>query len=141
MGQLATPSQTLTRMVAAKNLLTLFRGTHVLPSEQQNLPPSDKVMISQKQEGALQCQMLYKFMCNEGAIFKVVQVWSTHVILILKAMHVWCDENIAIIAKAALHKLREKSSLNVRSACPVCAVCPGCPVCPDAIFKLSRCSK
>ena len=38
--------------------------------------------------------------------------------------------------KAALHihKLPEKSSLNVRSVCPVCPVCPGCPgfpVCPD----------
>ena len=36
--------------------------------------------------------------------------------------------------KAALHKLPEKSSLNVRSVCPVCPFCPGCPgfpVCPD----------
>ena len=36
---------------------------------------------------------------------------------------------IARIAKAALHKLPGKSSLNVRSVCPVCPVCPGCPVC------------
>ena len=48
--------------------------------------------------------------------------------------------NILRIAKAALHKLPGKSSLNVRSPCPVCPlwlvcpvypVCPGCPVCPD----------
>ena len=46
-------------------------------------------------------------------------------------------KNIARIAKAALHKLPGKSSLNVRSVCllwlvcPVCPVCPGCPVCFD----------
>ena len=44
------------------------------------------------------------------------------------------SKNIARIAKAALHKLPGKLSLNVRSVCPVCPVCPGCPgfpVCPD----------
>ena len=53
------------------------------------------------------------------------------------------SRNITRIAKAALHKLPGKSSLNVRSVCPVsplwlvcpvCPVCPGCPVwpiCPD----------
>ena len=37
------------------------------------------------------------------------------------------------IAKAALHMLPGKSSLNVRSVCPVpvCPVCPGFPICPD----------
>ena len=41
--------------------------------------------------------------------------------------------NIAKIAKAALHKLPGKSSLNKRSVYPpslvfpVCPVCPGCP--------------
>ena len=43
-------------------------------------------------------------------------------------------ENIARIAKAALHKLPGKkvlmSSLSVLSVV-VCAVCRGCPVCPD----------
>ena len=44
--------------------------------------------------------------------------------------------NITRIAKAALHMLPGKSSLNVRSVCPVpvcpvCPVCPGFPVCPD----------
>ena len=38
------------------------------------------------------------------------------------------QKNIARIAKADLHKLPGKSSLNVRSVCPVC---PGFPVCPD----------
>ena len=36
--------------------------------------------------------------------------------------------NIARIAKAAVHKLPGKSSLNVRSVCPGF---PGFPVCPD----------
>ena len=43
-------------------------------------------------------------------------------------------QNIARIAKAALHKLPGNSSLNVRSVFPVCPVrpgCPGFPVCPD----------
>ena len=45
-------------------------------------------------------------------------------------------ENIARIAKAVLHELPEKSSLNLRSVCPVsllwlvCPVCPDCPSCP-----------
>ena len=34
------------------------------------------------------------------------------------------DKNIARIAKAALHKLPGKSSLNVRSVRPVCPVYP-----------------
>ena len=38
---------------------------------------------------------------------------------------------IARIARAALHKLPRKSSLNVRSVCLVCPVCTGFPVCPD----------
>ena len=56
---------------------------------------------------------------------------------ILSCGHIWfhvglpLEENNARIAKAALHKLPEKSSLNVRSACTVFPVCPGCPVCPD----------
>ena len=35
--------------------------------------------------------------------------------------------------QAALHMLPGKSSLNVRSVCPVpvCPVCPGFPICPD----------
>ena len=37
-------------------------------------------------------------------------------------------KNIAGIAKAALHMLPGKSSLNVRSVCPGF---PGFPVCPD----------
>ena len=42
-------------------------------------------------------------------------------------------KNIAGIAKAALHMLPGKSSLNVRSVCPVpvCPVCPGFPICHD----------
>ena len=36
--------------------------------------------------------------------------------------------NITRIAKAALHMLPGKSSLNIRSVCPVC---PGFPICPD----------
>ena len=41
--------------------------------------------------------------------------------------------NITRIAKAALHMLPGKPSLNVRSVCPVpvCPVCPGFPVCPE----------
>ena len=56
---------------------------------------------------------------------------------ILSCGHIWfhvglpLEENNARIAKAALHKLPEKLSLNVRSACTVFPVCPGCPVCPD----------
>ena len=50
------------------------------------------------------------------------------------------ESNIVKIAKAGLHKLPGKSSLNVRSlcpvcplwlVCPVCLLCPDCPVCPD----------
>ena len=38
-------------------------------------------------------------------------------------------ENISI-AKVTLHKLPDKSSLNVISVYPVCPVCPVCPICP-----------
>ena len=38
------------------------------------------------------------------------------------------DNKHARIAKAALHKLPGKSSLNVRSVCPICT---GFPACPD----------
>ena len=47
--------------------------------------------------------------------------------------HMSNPKNIARIAKAALHKLSGKSSLNVRSVCPVnlpWLVCPVCPVGP-----------
>ena len=52
--------------------------------------------------------------------------------------------NITRIAKAALHMLPGKSSLDVRSVCPVCSVCPGCPgfpLCPvdHDYHKVNRC--
>ena len=62
-------------------------------------------------------------------------------------------ENIARIAKAAPHKLPEKSSLNLRSVCPVsllwlvclvCLDCPSCPfwpVCPNLTAKITALQK
>ena len=44
--------------------------------------------------------------------------------------------NIARITKAALHKLPGKSSLNIRSVCPVWPACPLCPGCPGFLSVL-----
>ena len=36
-----------------------------------------------------------------------------------------------LLRKLPYTRIPGKSSLNVRSICPVCTVCPGLPVCPD----------
>ena len=70
--------------------------------------------------------------------------WTLNLWALIMNNHYWIGKgytkNITRIVKDALHKLPGKSSLNIRSVCPVSLlwlvcpfspVCPGCPVCSD----------